>query len=189
MIKSFFNRNYYGKKLGKNQKLLSGFTLMELLVVIAIIGVLSTIVLVSLVSARVKARDAKRVADMDEIYTALNLFYDANGCLPITSGSSCAGAGAYSEANAGTWDYSSQGGFLTFLQTSGVMPKVPVDPINNMTGDGSPAGTYAYKYYCYPTGSTYPGLHLAYWRELDGRYIIKNNTNAGNWTDSSFTCK
>lgn len=61
-----------------------GFTLIELLVVIAIIGILSSVVLASLNSARTKARDARRVADLKQIQVALELFYDANGSYPTS---------------------------------------------------------------------------------------------------------
>lgn len=60
-----------------------GFTLIELLVVIAIIGLLASIVLASLNSARVKGRDARRVADLKQIQTALELYAsDNNGNYP-----------------------------------------------------------------------------------------------------------
>lgn len=52
------------------------FTLIELLVVIAIIGILAGIVLVSLSGTRARARDAKRQADIRQIYTAMQLAYD-----------------------------------------------------------------------------------------------------------------
>lgn len=54
-----------------------GFTLIELLVVIAIIGVLASIVLASLNTARRKGRDTRRVADMGQVRLALELYYDA----------------------------------------------------------------------------------------------------------------
>ena len=57
-----------------------GFTLIELLVVIAIIGLLSTLAVVSLNNARQKSRDAKRVSDIKQIQTALELYFaDQNG--------------------------------------------------------------------------------------------------------------
>lgn len=61
-----------------------GFTLIELLVVIAIIGILASIVLASLDSARKKGRDARRIADVKETQLALELYYDANGVFPPT---------------------------------------------------------------------------------------------------------
>ena len=61
-----------------------GFTLIELLVVIAIIGILASIVLASLDSARKKGRDARRIADVKQIQLALELYYDANGVYPAT---------------------------------------------------------------------------------------------------------
>lgn len=59
-----------------------GFTLIELLVVIAIIGILATIVMVSLNTVRAKARDTQRVATVRQIQLALQMYYDANGSYP-----------------------------------------------------------------------------------------------------------
>ncbi len=55
-----------------------GFTLIELLVVIAIIGILATIASVSMGNARKKARDSKRLADVNQMKTALELYYNEN---------------------------------------------------------------------------------------------------------------
>jgi type II secretion system protein G len=72
----------------KNQK---GFTLIELLVVIAIIGILSSIVLVSLNSARAKARDAKKQGDLAAVQTALVLYSDdtAGNTYPAHDAATC----------------------------------------------------------------------------------------------------
>lgn len=51
-----------------------GFTLIELLVVIAIIGILSSVVIVSLNNARSKARDASRKSNAQAMATAIALY-------------------------------------------------------------------------------------------------------------------
>lgn len=68
------------KKINKK-----GFTLIELLVVIAIIGLLSTLAVVSLNNARSKSRDAKRISDIKQIQTALELYYTDNDGYPNTT--------------------------------------------------------------------------------------------------------
>ena len=64
-----------------------GFTLIELLVVVAIIGLLSTLSIVALNTARAKARDARRVSDIKQIQTALEVYLSENGAYPTTTAS------------------------------------------------------------------------------------------------------
>ncbi|HUY05372.1 MAG TPA: type II secretion system protein [Candidatus Paceibacterota bacterium] len=56
-----------------------GFTLIELLVVIAIIGILSSVVLASLNTARSKGNDAAVMSDVDGIRTQAQLYFNTNG--------------------------------------------------------------------------------------------------------------
>jgi prepilin-type N-terminal cleavage/methylation domain-containing protein len=56
-----------------------GFTLVELLVVISIIGVLATLVLLQLGTARARARDTKRITDVNQIRTAVEQYFEDNG--------------------------------------------------------------------------------------------------------------
>ncbi len=66
-----------------------GFTLIELLVVISVIGLLSSMVLASLNRARAKARDVRRIANLNSISKALELYYDTNRQYPPEAASAC----------------------------------------------------------------------------------------------------
>jgi len=106
-----------------------GFTLIELLVVIAIIGLLSTLAVVALGQARVKARDSKRLSDLKQIQTALELYYTDVGTYPTTTPINNLGTGSYVCLNAS--------GFSASGCSNPYMGIVPKDP-------GS--GTYNYTY-------------------------------------------
>ncbi len=73
-----------------------GFTLIELLVVIAIIGILASVVLASLNSARAKSRDANRAAQIDQVMKALSMYHLDVGSYPTsisTGHADCGGQG------------------------------------------------------------------------------------------------
>ncbi len=98
-------------------KTTKGFTLIELLVVIAIIGILSSVVLASLSTARAKSRDARRISDLGQVQLALELYYDTNG----SYASSTSGLQAFSAATANT-------AHVGKLVAGGYLPKLPTDP-------------------------------------------------------------
>jgi len=76
-----YKENTFSKVFFSNTK---AFTLIELLVVIAIIGILATLAVVSLQNARSSSRDAKRIADLRQLSTALALYYQDYNMYPNT---------------------------------------------------------------------------------------------------------
>ena len=66
-----------------------GFTLIELLVVIAIIGLLSSVVLASLNTAREKAKVANSIAQVRELRTVVALYMNDTGVAPPDCGLNC----------------------------------------------------------------------------------------------------
>ncbi len=70
----------------------TGFTLVELLVVIAIIGLLASFILISINSARMKARDARIIGEMAQLRNVAGIIYADDkdyDCLCASSNPSC----------------------------------------------------------------------------------------------------
>ncbi len=155
-------------KIKNTQK---GFTLIELLVVIAIIGMLSSIVLTSLRSAQGKARDTKRLSDMEQIRLALEMFLDDNGHYPGSSIEGISGSGEQIGDDNGPIEQA----------LSAYLPSLPKDPLH----DGS---VYFYSYdpvhctdavsgSCACDGTA--GAVLAFNKAGDAGFKIKRSTCSG----------
>jgi len=117
-----------------------GFTLIELLVVIAIIALLSSVVLASLNTARAKARDAQRESAIEQMRTALGMYYADHGAYPSSGGAS---------APNGSWSTSNDSSWAT-LQTklTPYISSLPHDPTESSSGwAGTSGDTYAYSYW------------------------------------------
>jgi len=117
-----------------------GFTLIELLVVISIIGFLATASLVAFNSARMKARDARRLAEIKSLQKALQLYYNENSSYPISS-----------------WLYSYSPNWLNNSNSLALALKpyiktLPIDPLNQSITPYS--GGYSYGYFASNYGTS-----------------------------------
>jgi len=120
-----------------------GFTLIELLVVIAIIGLLSSVVLASLNTARQKSRDARRKSDLVQMRTALEFYFDKYDAYPGDTFSNWE-----QPCNTTTND-------LGKIVTEGFIPELPCDPTNsgsnryNFDPNGTCSGGFCSNYCLY----------------------------------------
>lgn len=107
-----------------------GFTLIELLFVIAIIGLLSAIGTVSYESASRQSRDVKRVSDIKQVQTAIEIFFENHSYYPFDGAPGI--DGSILETETGTLSLSDAG---FSIQPSGrvYMLKIPKNPAPNGT--------------------------------------------------------
>lgn len=123
-----------------------GFTLIELLVVVAIMGLLATLAVTALNTARAKARDARRVSDIKQTQTALELYYmDQNGYPPADI--------AYSSFEGYCLD---SNGVESSCSGTVYMGQIPSNPEPRDDGTCSDVG---YSYYADDSGMSY---HITY---------------------------
>ena len=111
----------------KNNKTLNkGFTLIELLVVISIIGVLTALLLSNFVGIRGRAKDTKLKGDLEQLKTAMRLYYndnqkypdDASNTFASCGGAACSAGGEFNDA-AGTVYMKALPEYSEYVQTDG----------------------------------------------------------------------
>ena len=132
----------------------SGFTLIELLVVISIIGLLSSVLLVAVNSARVKSRDVKRKADLAQFQKALEMYYNDNNEYPASGGATTPN---------GAWSNSADGSWATLAALlKPYMSGLPKDPKeNNNTAEWGQTG-YHFSYYSLGYGCSQQWYMIVY---------------------------
>ena len=114
----------------------NSFTLMELLIVIVIIGVLGALIMPAISQARAKARDTRRVKDLENFQTALKLYYMDQQHYPIWEA-----GGSFAEATSTNPLYQAL--------VPNYLPVLPEDPLIN---------NYVYYYKSDSAGSLYKGV-------------------------------
>ena len=112
------------------QKQQKGFTLIELLVTIAIIGILSSIVMASISTARTKSQDAERRTELKILQNILEVYYSTHDAYPKGSGV----AKWFGESeNGGSMTRSGGNAYIPDL-TPTYIPELPTDPSGIKTG-------------------------------------------------------
>jgi len=139
------------------------FTLIELLVVISIIGLLSTVAVVATSSSRVKARNAKRTADMHQLITAFNLAYAVNGVYPDSTASSGGWACMSGAACLYSWSSFTASASVDSIMIPSFLGAKPSDPNDS----SRTIGGYMYGSAWVGGGAYSPGPTMLFWFSRD----------------------
>ncbi len=157
-----------------------GFTLIELLLVVSTIGLLSSIIFVSLSNARRNARDVKRLTDIRAIQTALSLYYQDNGRFPVSgyAGQPITPDDSWTNSN----NVTSWNNLYTMLQP--YITRLPHDPTETSTGWPGDSSGYSYSYYSQSYGCSTDWHMLVYRLEIPkgpdpGAYACSNSWQYG----------
>lgn len=117
-----------------------GFTLIELLVVLLIIGLLATISIVALGTARQKGRDTRRLTDIKGIQNSLELYFLDNNGYPTDGVAGLPNPPTLGAGNYQTLTSAAAGWEASVTGTTVYMQKVPANPT-----PGGAAYTYTSK--------------------------------------------
>lgn len=99
-----------------------GFTLVELLVVMAVISLLSSVVLSSMQSAREKAREGRKIAELRSMISAIKLYAEARGSFPANKGTTWCNPGVSYAGSVCLSELVSDGYFSTLPRSPDIRP-------------------------------------------------------------------
>lgn len=160
----------------------SGFTLVELLIVIIVIGILAGLVVVAYNDAQAKARDTRRISDLQNIADAIGTYRVKYGN-DIATGSGCGGNGNGSGWFNAKYGTSYPKSILTCLTEKGYLTNGFIEPFNctSTTDNSVNCKRLGYAYMKYTTGSGDTSVTCVYAR-------LETTTNTQDLTSPTHPC-
>lgn len=151
-----------------------GFTLIELLVVVGIISLFASITFAFARTSRQYGNDAKRISQLEQVKTALEMYYDDNGKYPGSSENKVRWGGSWSD-----WWIADANGLVDLKVV--LKPYISILPVTSGADVAAPFGCCAYTYFVNESGSKYD-LIVSLETNNEERCEQKNwISNTGGW--------